>query len=143
MKKINAVFTQFPTPLGENKLQEHRCVQKMFSFLPKVYQNNIRFGYIRGKTLYIVTKHQALNVELFHKLREIQGFLSLIKAKTTLCKGVEITAIRTFSKFEKKVELQTYKWYIKPVNNFENQAKNPKIYKKFEEIKEILRARED
>jgi hypothetical protein len=62
------------------------------------------------------------------------------------CKSIKISNIKAFTTYVKKTPTikidNNYKFYLKkPTGDFKNLAKNENIYKKFEEIREIIKNR--
>ncbi|RUM55769.1 MAG: hypothetical protein DSY40_03395 [Nautilia sp.] len=141
MKNIKEILKHTPLPYDKIKIQ--RCLKLVTSGLPIHLKNNISFMYLKGNTLYFATKHPAINFELYQKLSDIKMMLRAIQLKKR-CLSIKIDNIKCFSiyKKEKKNEkiIPDIKFYIKPLKGtFENRAKNPKIAKKFEEIREIIK----
>jgi len=143
MKNIKDILKHTPLPYDKIKMQ--RCLKLITSSLPIHIKNNTSFMYLKGETLHFVTKHPAINFELYQKLANIKMILRAIHLKKG-CLSVKITNIKAYSKIVKKQKSQKLqndlKFYIKKNNgNFENRAKNKKVATSFEEIREIIKTK--
>lgn len=142
MKNIKEILNHLPVPYN-NKIKIQRCLKILISTLPKTQQKYILYTYLKGETLYIVTKHQAINFELYQKLSDIKTALSLIQKNLKKCNSIKISSLKAYTTYTKprktiqKIENFTLRKELK--GNFENLAKNKKIYKVFEEIREIIK----
>jgi hypothetical protein len=143
MKNIKEILKHLPLPY--DKIKTQKCLKLLIKGLPIHYQNNILYMYLKGETLYFVTKHQAINFELYQKLNDIKTMLRFIQNKTNKCKSISISNIKAYTTYIKKQSTptkidSTIKFYIKEKNgDFENKAKNKKIYEAFEEIRKIIK----
>ncbi len=144
MKNIKEILNHLPVPYDKIKIQ--KCLKLLIKGLPIHYKNNILYMYLKGETLYFVTKHQAINFELYQKLSDIKMMLRLIQNKMNRCKSIKISNIKTFTTYTKKEtpkKQPDLKFYLKKrEGNFTNKAKNKKIYETFEEIRKILKNKE-
>jgi hypothetical protein len=141
MKNIKDILKHTPLPYDKIKMQ--RCFKLVTSGLPIHLKNNISFIYLKGETLHFVTKHPAINFELYQKLADIKMMLRAIQLKKR-CLSIRITNIKAYTIYKKEKKLtkipNDIKFYIqRPTTNFENRAKNKKIKEKFEEIREIIK----
>jgi len=141
MKNIKEILKHLPLPYDKIKIQ--KCLKLLINGLPIHYKNNILYMYLKGETLYFVTKHQAINFELYQKLSDIRLMLTLIQKKTGKCKSIKISNLKAFSTYTKKQTTTNknndIKFYLKIKNSeFKNKAKNKKVYDKFEEIRSFL-----
>ncbi len=145
MKNIKEILKHLPIPC--EKLNEQKCLKQIINSLPVVYKNNIKYSYIKGSTIYFVTKHQAINLELYQKLNDIKLILKIFHSKKQ-CLNIKIDSIKAWSdnrSYQKKelspclLSNEYYKYYIKEKKgNFINKAKNPIIKEKFEKIRQII-----
>jgi hypothetical protein len=145
MKNIKEILNHLELPYND-KIKMQKCLKLLTQGLPIHYKNNILYMYLKGETLYFVTKHQAINFELYQKLNDIKLMLRLIQTKMNRCKSVKISNIKAYTTYTKKNTQPTInsntKFYLKkPKGDFENLATNKKIYKAFEEIREIIKNR--
>ena len=145
MKDIKNILKHLELPYND-KIKMQKCLKLLTKGLPSIYTNNILYMYLKGETLYFVTKHQAINFELYQKLSDIKLMLKLIQNKMNRCKSIKISNIKAYTTYVKKqtpINIDTnLKFYMKhPKGNFKNLAKNKKIYKTFEEIREIIKNR--
>jgi len=145
MKNIKEILSHLELPYND-KIKMQKCLKLLTKGLPSVYTNNILYMYLKGETLYFVTKHQAINFELYQKLNDIKLMLRLIQNKMNRCKSVKISNIKAYTTYVKKTSKPkidpNLKFYLKkPKGNFKNLAKNKQIYEAFEEIREIIKSR--
>jgi len=144
MKNIKTILKHLQLPYND-KIKIQRCLKLLTKGLPIHLTNNINHMYLKGETLYFVTKHQAINFELYQKLNDIKSMLRFIQNKMNKCNSVKITSIKCFTKYIKKENKINYKkelnkFYIKnSKGEFKNLAKNKKIYDCFEEIRDKLK----
>jgi len=144
MKNIKEILNHLPVPYDKIKIQ--KCLKLLTKGLPAHYKNNILYMYLKGETLYFVTKHQAINFELYQKLNDIKMMLRLIQNKMDRCHSIKISNIKAYTTYVKKTSTPkidtNLKFYLKkPKGEFKNLAKNKKIYEAFEEIREIIKNR--
>ena len=141
MKNIKEILNHLPVPYDKIKIQ--KCLKLLTQGLPIHYKNNILYMYLKGETLYFVTKHQAINFELYQKLNDIKMMLRLIQNKMDRCHSIKISNIKAFTTYAKKTtpkKIDNLKFYKKQLKgDFKNLAKNKKIYEAFEEIREIIK----
>ena len=143
MKNIKTILKHLHLPY-DDKIKIQRCLKLITKGLPIHITNNIQYMYLKGSTLYFVTKHQAINFELYQKLNDIKSMLRFIQNKMGKCNSVKIETIKTFTRYVKKEAVPTkiyedVKFYIQnPKGDFKNLAKNKKIYNTFEEIRKII-----
>ncbi len=142
MKNIKEILNHLPVPYND-KIKVQRCLKKLISTLPPRYHKYILYTYLKGETMYIVTKHQAINFELYQKLSDIKTALSLIQKNLKKCNSIKISSLKAYTTYTKpqktiqKIENFTLRKELK--GNFENLAKNKKIHKAFEEIRKIIK----
>ena len=140
MKKASEIISHLFEPFND-KIAKHRCLKKIISLMPPKYKKFIISINHKGEILYINVSHPAIRQELFYKRNEI---LSIIKTmhKYGMCKEIAVSKIITNYKYSPIPKPpKEIKFYLKNATTFENRAKNPKIKKLFEEIKEILSAK--
>jgi len=145
MKNIKEILNHLPIPYDKIKIQ--KCLQTITKGLPQRYHKYISYVYLKGETLYFVTKHQAINFELYQKLNEIKTMLRLIQTKMNRCKSIKISSIKAYTSLQKEKSItieRDIKFYKQTLEgNFTNLAKNPTIYEKFENIREIIKNRKN
>jgi len=141
MKNIKEILNHLPIPYDKIKIQ--KCLQTITKGLPQRYHKYILYMYLKGETLYFVTKHQAINFELYQKLNDIKMMLRLIQTKMNRCKSINISSIKAYTSYTKKEtpkKVEDIKFYIQEAKgDFKNLAKNKKIYEEFEEIRKIIK----
>ena len=147
MKNIKEILKHLPLPYEKIKIQ--RCLKLITKGLPQKYEKYISYIYLKGETITFVTKHQAINFELYQKLDNIKTMLKLIQVKMNRCKNIKINNIKAFTiNIPKKTEqnrnkkIEQIKFYKQELNgDFQNLAQNKEIYQKFEEIRKIIKAK--
>jgi hypothetical protein len=162
MKKADKILNHLLKPFSKD-LQKARCLRQIISLLPKNYKKFVSKGAIKNNTLFLEVTHPAIRKEIYFNQQTIKYIINTLKLyklriKTSPplkgiqiikiiqppCKGVEIKMVKTFYKY-KPLKKKTTKTIIFPLKSakgeFEIRAKNPKIAKKFEEIKAILKER--
>jgi len=138
MKKASDILNHLLSPY-ENKLSVHRCLRKIISLMPQKYKKYILSSSIKGEVLYLKVSHPAIKQEIFYKRALIFELIKMLK-QSGYCKSVEIKKIVTIHKYTPPPKPpKELKFYIKKVDDFEIKAKDEKIRKKFEEIKEALK----
>jgi len=140
MKKASEIISHIFEPFSD-KIQKHRCLKKIISLMPPKYKKFILSVNHKGEVLYIRVSHPAIRQELFYKRNEI---LTIIKTMHNhgICKEIKVSKIVTDYKYSPPPKPpKEIKFYLKEAKDFQNRAKTPEIKRKFEEIKEILSAR--
>ncbi|QCT94683.1 DUF721 domain-containing protein [Caminibacter mediatlanticus TB-2] len=142
MKKANEIISHLLSPFKE-KIDTFRCLKKIIALMPQNYKKYISFMDYKGHTLYIYVSHPALRQEIFYKRKMIFDLINLMH-KNNMCINLKPKKIVTFYKYSPPPKPpKDIKFYIKPAGNFEIKAKNEKIIKIFEEIKENLKGKYD
>ncbi len=139
MKTAKEILSHILAPY-ESKLSLHRCLRKIIALMPQNYKKYITQISYKGDVLYIKVSHPALRQEIFYKRNLI---FSLIKTMHSagICKQINPKKIITDYKYSPPPKPpKEIKFYIRKVEDFDIKAKNPEIKKKFEEIKEALKA---
>ncbi|MEO1958062.1 MAG: DciA family protein [Nautiliaceae bacterium] len=162
MRKADKILNHLLKPFSKD-LQKARCLRQIISLLPKNYKKFVSKGAIKNNTLFLEVTHPAIRKEIYFNQQTIKyiiNTLKLYRLKVKLsppikgiqiikviqppCKGIEIKMIKTFYKYKplKKEIIKTITFPQKSAKGeFKIKAKNPKITKKFEEIKTILKER--
>jgi hypothetical protein len=138
MKTAKDILNHLLNPYSE-KIDEKRCLKKIIALMPRNYNKYISSTYLKGDILYINVSHPALRQEIFYNKNII---FSIIKSfhKANQCLNINTKKIVTMYKYKKDQKPnKEIKFYIKEAGEFEIKAKNEKIRKKFEEIKELLK----
>ena len=138
MKKADEIITHLLKPF-ENKVNTHRCLRKIISLMPQNYKKYITQMSYKGDVLYIKVSHPALRQEIFYKKNLIFSIIKTLHS-CGMCLEINPKRIVTDYKYVKPPKPpKEIKFYLKTAKDFEIKAKDPKIIKKFEEIKEILK----
>ena len=138
MKKANEIIAHLLAPY-EHKLSVYRCLTKIISLMPPIYKKYITSSVVKGETLYFQVSHPGIKQELYYKRKMIFDIIKMLKAQG-LCQNLNIKKIVTIHKYAPPPKPpKEIKFYIRKVEDFEIKAKDEKIRKKFEEIKEVLK----
>ena len=109
--------------------------------MPPKYKKYISSINHKGEVLYIKVSHPAIRQELFYKRNEIFYIIKTMH-NHGICKEIKVSKIVTDYKYIPPPKPpKEIKFYLKSAKDFKNRAKNPEIRKIFDEIKEILNAK--
>lgn len=130
-------------PLLE-KLDEHECYSALIELLPKSVSKFIKFIYTKNDNLFFVLNHPAGKMELDYKIDLIKSLLkkmALVKPKCQkLCDKKIICFVSNKLNIIEQEPSKSLFYYEEQSNAiFENNAKNPKLFKLFEEIREEIK----
>lgn len=136
MKKLNEILSHLKNNPEFRKINTSSTIEKFINVLPLKLKKGVKFGYIKGQTLYFVLTHPVYKMEFEYNKALIKSLL-----KTANFDNVtEITFFVT-NKIERKSkeikEEPLFKERSKGV--FFNRAKDEEIYKKFESIRNIIK----
>ncbi|WP_228710874.1 MULTISPECIES: DUF721 domain-containing protein [Arcobacter] len=109
---------------------------KFIDVLPLKLKKGVKFGYVKNQTLYFVLTHPVYKMEFEYNKADIKSLLKNFKIA-----NVEDIAFFVTNVIDKKEEEKEEKpLYIeRSYGIFENKAKDEKIFKKFEKIREIIK----
>ena len=109
---------------------------KFIDVLPLKLKKGVKFAYIKNQTLYFVLTHPVYKMEFEYNKALIKSLLKNFKIANVEEIAFFITNVIE-KKEENKIEQNVYK--ERSYGIFENLAKDEKIFKKFENIREIIK----
>ncbi|MCB9097698.1 hypothetical protein CP986_03505 [Arcobacter aquimarinus] len=136
MKKINEILSHLKNNPEFRKINTSFLIIKFIDALPLKLKKGVKFGYVKNQTLYFVLTHPVYKMEFEYNKADIKSLLKNFKIA-----NVEDIAFFVTNVIEKKEEKKEEKpLYIeRSYGIFENKAKDEKIFKKFEKIREIIK----
>ncbi|MFV0480571.1 MAG: hypothetical protein ACK5LP_01175 [Campylobacteraceae bacterium] len=143
MKQARIIISHLQRQPSFEKLEQIKAYKKLFALLPNRLGNVVRFAYNKNQTLFIVLEHPGYKMEFNYKLNLIKSLLKeLVKIDVT-CKCIDADVIKVFVTNKPPLvspvrEVVGPFYSEKSVGNFKNLAKDEKLHKIFEEIREII-----
>jgi len=135
MKKINEILSHLKNNPEFRKINTSFLIMKFIDALPLKLRKGVKFGYIKNQTLYFVLTHPVYKMEFEYNKADIKSLLKNFKIANVEDIGFFVTNV-----IEKKEEKEEKPLYIeRSYGIFENRAKDEKIFKKFEKIREIIK----
>ncbi len=136
MKKINEILSHLKNNPEFRKINTSFLIMKFIDALPLKLKKGVKFGYIKNQTLYFVLTHPVYKMEFEYNKADIKSLLKNFKIANVEDIGFFVTNI-----IEKKEDKEEEKpLYIeRSYGIFENRAKDEKIFRKFEKIREIIK----
>ena len=136
MKKLNEILSHLKNNPEFRKINTSSTIEKFIDVLPLKLKKGVKFGYIKGQTLYFVLTHPVYKMEFEYNKADIKSLL-----KSGNFDNVNEIAFFVTNKIEKKSkkakeEEPLFKERSKGM--FLNKAKDENIYKKFESIRTII-----
>jgi len=141
MKKINEILTHIQNTPSFNKINTFLEIKRFVNILPLKLKSGIKFAYFKNDTLIFVLIHQIYRVEFEYAKRDIlallkiSNFKNITKISFFVSNSVEQTKAKKISQ-EKEI---TEKYEERAYGIFENKAKDEKLFKKFENIRNIIK----
>ncbi|RBQ30916.1 hypothetical protein CRU92_09470 [Arcobacter sp. FW59] len=137
MKKINEILTHIQNTPSFDKINTFLEIKRFVNILPLKLKSGIKFAYLKNDTLVFVLIHQIYKVEFEYAKNDI---LALIKSSnfkniTKLSFFVSNSVERVKKVNEESVE----KYDERAYGIFENRVKDEKLFKKFEDIRAIIK----
>ncbi|WP_121626551.1 DUF721 domain-containing protein [Poseidonibacter antarcticus] len=136
MKKLNEILSHLKKNPEFRKINTSTSIKKFIEVLPLKLKKGVKFAYIRTQTLYFVLTHPVYKMEFEYNKADIKSLLKMGNFDN-------VTEIAFFvsNKIEKKEKIKKEEPLFKEraKGSFYNQAKDGKIYEKFENIREIIR----
>jgi hypothetical protein len=109
---------------------------KFVDVLPLKLKKGVKFAYVRNQTLYFVLTHPVYKMEFEYNKADIKSLLKNFKIA-----NVEEIAFFVTNVVEKKEAVSEQKPFYneRSYGIFENKAKDEKIFKRFENIRKIIK----
>ncbi|OCL86810.1 hypothetical protein AAX26_01116 [Aliarcobacter thereius] len=137
MKNINEILAHIALNPNFNKINIFLDIKRFVNILPLKLKSGIKFVYIRNQTMHFVLKHQLFKVEFEHNKQTLEALLKMAKIENVNSFAFFVTNV-----IEKAVQEKEYieeKYIERSFAIFENKAKDKEIYKKFEDIRTIIK----
>lgn len=139
MKKLNEILGHLKKNPEFRKINTSTSIKKLVEVLPLKLKKGVKFAYVRAQTLHFVLTHPVYKIEFEYNKADIKALLKMLNFE-----NVTEVAFFVSNKIEKKEKKEKIKkedllFRERAKGSFYNQAKNDKIYEKFENIREIIR----
>jgi len=136
MKKLNEILSHLKNNPEFRKINTSSTVEKFVDVLPLKLKKGVKFGYIKGQTLYFVLTHPVYKMEFEYNKADIKSLL-----KNANFENVNEIAFFVTNKIERKSKktLEEPLCEERSKGVFINKAKNQTLYKKFEDIRNIIK----
>jgi len=136
MKKLNEILSHLKNNPEFRKINTSSTVEKFVDVLPLKLKKGVKFGYIKGQTLYFVLTHPVYKMEFEYNKADIKSLL-----KNANFENVNEIAFFVTNKIERKSKKTIEEPLYEERSNgvFINKAKNQTLYKKFEDIRNIIK----
>ena len=136
MKKINEILSHLKNNPEFSKINTSFLIMKFIDVLPLKLKKGVKFGYVKNQTLYFVLTHPVYKMEFEYNKADIKSLLKNFKIANVEDIGFFITNV--IEKKEKENEpILLYK--ERSYGIFDNKAKDEYIFKRFENIREIIK----
>ena len=136
MKKINEILSHLKNNPEFSKINTSFLIQKFIEVLPLKLKKGVKFAYVKNQTLYFVLTHPVYKMEFEYNKADIKSLLKNFKIANVEDIGFFITNV--IEKKEKENEpILLYK--ERSYGIFDNKAKDEYIFKRFENIREIIK----
>ena len=136
MKKINEILSHLKNNPEFRKINTSLLIMKFIDILPLKLKKGVKFGYIKNQTLYFVLTHPVYKMEFEYNKADIKSLLKNFKIANVEDIGFFITNV--IEKKEKENEpILLYK--ERSYGIFDNKAKDEYLFKRFENIREIIK----
>ncbi len=135
MKKLNEILSHLKNNPEFRKINTSSTIEKFIDVLPLKLKKGVKFGYIKGQTLYFVLTHPVYKMEFEYNKADIKSLL-----KNANFDNVNEIAFFVTNKIERKTKEIIKEPLFKERSNgvFINKAKDEILYKKFESIRNII-----
>lgn len=137
MKNINEILAHIALDPNFNKINTFLDIKRFVNILPLKLKSGIKFVYIKNQTMHFVLSHQLYKVEFEHNKNNLKALLKM--ANMPNINSFVFFVSNVVEKSVKDVEIKDEKYNERSFAIFENRAKDEKIFKKFEEIREIIK----
>ena len=136
MKKINEILSHLKNNPEFRKINTSFLIMKFINVLPLKFRKGIKFGYIKNQTLYFVLTHPVYKMEFEYNKADIKSLLK--KFKIANVEDIVFFVTNVIEKKElKKTDTPLYK--ERSYGIFENKAKDERLFRKFERIRDIIK----
>src|SRR5574344_1756457 len=145
MKNINEILNHITNNPSYDKLNIFLEIKRFVNILPLKLKSGIKFVYIKNQTMHFVLTHQLFKVEFEHNKDTLKALLKMADIKDVsnfvffVSNSVDNLIKKNSKNKDKKYIKKNMVIRKKSVGIFENRAKDEKIFKKFESIREIIK----
>lgn len=136
MKKMNEILSHLKKNPEFRKINTSSSIERLIEILPLKLKKGIKFAYVKKQTLYFVLTHPVYKMEFEYNKGDIKSLLK--KANITNVEDVAFFVTNKIEKKEKPKEPVEY-YSEKSHGIFLNKAQDENIFKKFEEIRKIIK----
>ena len=136
MKKINEILSHLKNNPEFSKINTSFLIKKFIEVLPLKLKKGVKFAYVKNQTLFFVLTHPVYKMEFEYNKADIKSLLKKFKIANVEDIGFFVTNIIE-KKETKKTDEPLYK--ERSYGIFENKAKDEKLFKKFERIRDIIK----
>jgi len=137
MKKINDILSHIKNYPEFRKINTHETIQRFIEVLPLKLKKGIKFAYIKRQTLYFVLTHPVYKMEFEYNKSLINTLLK--KSHIANIDEIKFFVTNIIERKEEKKEEEDY-YKERSYGIFENNIKDEKLHKKFEQIREIIKS---
>lgn len=137
MKKVNDILSHLKYCPEFKKINTNDTLEKLIAALPPKLKKGVKFAYIKRQILFFVLTHPVYKMEFEYNKSLIKSLL-----KTANIANVDDIQFFITNKIEKKVEIKVEEppsFEERSHGIFENCAKDEKIFKTFEAIRDIIK----
>ncbi len=136
MKKVNDILTHLKYSPEFKKINTNNTIEKLINALPLKLKKGVKFAYIKRQTLFFVLTHPVFKMEFEYNKSLIKSLLK--SANIANVDDIQFFVTNKIEKKEKKKEPEPF-YNEKSYGLFENFAQNEKIFKTFEEIRQLIK----
>jgi len=139
MKKINEILTHIQNTPSFDKINTFLEIKRFVNILPLKLKSGIKFAYFKNDTLIFVLIHQIYKVEFEYAKKDILSLLKISNFKNITKISFFVSNSVEQSKKISKEKQNAEKYEERAYGIFENKAKDEKLFKKFENIRNIIK----
>ena len=133
---MNEILSHLKNNPEFRKINTSSAIERLIELLPLKLKKGIKFAYVKKQTLYFVLTHPVYKMEFEYNKGDIKSLLKKINIA-----NVEEIGFFVTNKIEKKEKpKEAIEYYTEKSHGiFENKATDEIIFKKFEEIRRVIR----
>ena len=136
MKKINEILSHLKNNPEFSKINTSFLIKKLIDVLPLKLKKGVKFAYVKNQTLYFVLTHPVYKMEFEYNKADIKSLLKNFKIANV--EDIVFFVTNVIEKKElKKTDTPLYK--ERSYGIFENKAKDERLFRKFERIRDIIK----
>jgi len=142
MKNASQIINSIQNKPQFSKLSKYSCIEKIKSIFTPALQKMIKFGYIKGDTLFFVLNHPAAKQEFDNSIENIKSALNFhMPHECTKTVFKEIKAFVTHTPLKKPAPIIIKKEFYKEraSGNFKIDIKDNKLNTLVKSIQQIIK----